>query len=187
MLREPGDAMDLVCGEQIWGIKMTLYDLIFLAMLAVLGFTGVMRGGIRSLIDLVAFFLAFFIAVMSVGFLRGAFHLDTLTGYIAGIVVFIAVLLIVRSMGHALSDAIHKQKALGIFDRILGAALGILASLFILGLFHLAFSLVTPIDRQPSWFREAKVYPLSVRSAKAIPGASSRLTRPSIPAIRAVR
>ncbi|MEI9905681.1 MAG: CvpA family protein [Asticcacaulis sp.] len=147
---------------------MTLYDLIFLAMLAVLGFTGVMRGGIRSLIDLVAFFLAFFVAAISMGFMRQSFHLDIVTGYVAAVIVFVAILLIVRYLGHSLSDAIHKQKALGIFDRILGGALGILASLFILGLFHLAFSLVTPIDRQPSWFREAKVYPLSVRSAKAI-------------------
>ena len=147
---------------------MTLYDLIFLAMLAVLGFTGVMRGGIRSLIDLVAFFLAFFIAAISMGFMRTSFHLDTVTGYVAAIIVFVAVLLIVRYMGHNLSDAIHKQKALGIFDRVLGGVLGILASLFILGVFHLIFCAVTPTEHRPNWFTQAKVYALSKRSAQTI-------------------
>ena len=147
---------------------MTLYDLFFFALLAVLGFVGVMRGGVRSLIDLIAFFLAFFAAVLSMGFMRRTFHLDVVAGYVAAVIVFIAVMLIVRYLGHALSDKIHKQQALGIFDRVLGAGLGILMSVLILGLFHLAFSLVTPIDRQPSWFRDAKVYPLSVRAAKAI-------------------
>lgn len=160
--------MDLACGGQIWGFKMTLYDLIFLAILAVLGFTGVMRGGIRSLIDLVAFFLAFFIAAIGMGFLRNAFHLDVLTGYIAAVIVFVAILLIVRYLGHSLSDAIHKQKALGIFDRVLGGALGILASCFILGVFHLIFCAVTPMDRRPAMFVDAKVYPLSKRSAEII-------------------
>ncbi len=147
---------------------MTLYDLFFIALVAVLAFVGFMRGGIRSLIDTIAFFLAFFLAVISNGFLRNTFHLDTITGYVGSIILFIAILLVVRYMGHALSDSIHKQKALGTFDRVLGGGLGILMSFLILGLFHLAFSLVTPIDRQPSWFRDAKVYPLSVRSAKAI-------------------
>ena len=38
----------------------------------------------------------------------------------------------------------------------------------VLGLFHLIFSAVTPIERQPHWFRAAKVYPLSVKCAQII-------------------
>ncbi len=147
---------------------MTLYDLIFLAMVAVLGFTGIMRGGVRSLIDLIAFFLAVFISAISMGFMRSAFHLDTLTGYVAAVIVFVAVLLIVRYMGHALSDKIHKQKALGAFDRVLGGALGIVAALFILGVFHLIFCAVTPTEHRPNWFTQAKIYPMSKVSARTI-------------------
>lgn len=147
---------------------MQLYDLIFLALVAVLGFVGVMRGGIRSLIDVVAFFFAIFMSAVSIGFLRRTFHLDVLTGYIGAVVVFIVVMVVVRYLGHVLSDKIHKQRALGTFDRVLGGGLGILMALLILGVFHLLFSAVTPIDRQPEWFRAAKVYPLSARSAKTI-------------------
>jgi membrane protein required for colicin V production len=147
---------------------MTLYDLIFFALLAISCFAGVMRGGTRELVNLVSFFLALFVSVISKGFLSKTFHLDNITGYVAAFVMFVVVYLALRYLGHALSEKIQKQKALNVFDRVLGFAIGIFRTLVVLGVFHLIFSAVTPIDRQPGWFLNAKIYPLSVKCAKTI-------------------
>ncbi len=147
---------------------MTLYDLIFLGLLAISCFAGVVRGGTKELVNLISFFLALFIAVVSKSFLSQTFHLDTITGYIAAFILFMAVYFGLRYLGHALSDKVQKQKTLNIFDRVLGFAVGFGRTLIVLGVFHLIFSAVTPIDHQPHWFRDAKIYPLSVKCAKVI-------------------
>jgi membrane protein required for colicin V production len=150
------------------GDNVEAYDFIFLALLAVSCFAGFVRGGTKELVNLISFFLALFIAIVSKGFITRAFHLDTITGYMAAFIVFLIVYFGVRYLGHALSDKMQKQKALNTFDRILGVGIGIFRTLVVLGVFHLFFSVVTPIDRQPHWFRAAKVYPLSVKCAKII-------------------
>ncbi len=155
-------------GWWLQGDAMTLYDLIFFGLLIILGVYGYLTGALRQVVNLLSFFVAIFISAMARTFLASTFHLDTITSYIAAIILFVVVFIGLRYMGHALADKLHKQKALGYIDRFLGVAIGVLWTLTILGAFHLIFSLVTPIDRQPHWFRDAKVYPLSVKCAKVI-------------------
>lgn len=147
---------------------MTLYDLIFFGLLIILGVYGYVTGAVRQVVNLLSFFISIWIAAVARAFLASTFHLDTITSYIAAIVLFFVLFLGLRYLGHALADKLHKQKALGYIDRTLGVVVGVLWTLAILGAFHLIFSLVTPIDRQPHWFRDAKVYPLSVQCAKTI-------------------
>jgi membrane protein required for colicin V production len=147
---------------------MQLYDLVFLALLALSCFAGVVRGGLKELVNLIAFFLALFFSIVGTAFIVKVFHLDTITGYVAAFILFLAIYFAIRYVGHALSDKVHTQKALSIFDRVLGFGIGIVRTLVVLGVFHLIFSAVTPIERQPHWFRAAKVYPLSVKCARII-------------------
>lgn len=150
------------------GDNMEPYDLLFLGLLAISCFAGFVRGGTKELVNLISFFLALFLAVVSRGFMVTAFHLDTITGYVAAFILFLAIYFGVRYLGHALSEKIQQQKALNVFDRVLGVAIGIFRTLVVLGVFHLIFSAVTPIDRQPHWFKDAKIHALGVRCAKLI-------------------
>jgi len=147
---------------------MEAYDFIFLALLAISCFAGFVRGATKELVNLISFFLALFVSIAAKPFLVKSFHLDTVTGYVAAFIIFLLIYFGVRYLGHALSEKVQKQKALNTFDRILGVGIGIFRTLVVLGVFHLIFSAVTPIDRQPHWFRAAKVYPLSVKCAKII-------------------
>lgn len=147
---------------------MQAYDLLFLALLAVSCLAGLVRGGIKELVNLISFFLALFVSVASKGYLVQAFHLDTITGYVGGFIVFLVVYFLIRFLGHALSDRMHQQSALNALDRFLGFAIGFIRTLVVLGVIHLIFSAVMPIERQPHWFRAAKVYPLGVKCAKTI-------------------
>jgi membrane protein required for colicin V production len=147
---------------------MTLYDLIFLGALLFSLFMGVTRGGTREIITLVAFFAAILISLWIKPWLVTTFNLNVIWGYIAVGVIFIGCYFGIRYLGHSLSDKLHKDKTTNIIDRVLGFGFGIVRTLVFLGVFHLIFSAVTPIERQPNWFRTAKVYPLSVWSAKTI-------------------
>ncbi len=147
---------------------MQFYDLIFLAVLMVCCFTGFMNGAIRSLVNFLSLILGLVIALFSRGFMARSFHLDNLTSWIAAVVVFGLVYLGLRYLGNALSDKVHKEKTYGNIDRFAGLGIGIVSTLVFVGAFHLLFSLVTPIERQGSWFREAKVYPLGAKCAKII-------------------
>jgi membrane protein required for colicin V production len=147
---------------------MTLYDLIFFGLLIVLGFYGYLTGAVRQVVNLASFFIGIVVASAARVFLGSTFHLDTITSYIAALILFLVLFIGLRYMGHALADKLHKQKALGYIDRFVGVGIGVLWTLAIVGAFHLIFSLVTPIEHQPHWFRDAKVYPLSVKCAKVI-------------------
>jgi membrane protein required for colicin V production len=147
---------------------MTLYDLIFLGALLFSLFMGVARGGTRELITLIAFFLALLIASWLYPWLVKTFNLGDVVGFIAVIFVFVGCYFGIRYLGQSLSDKLQKGKVTNIADRVLGFGFGIVRTLVFLGAFHLIFSAVTPIERQPLWFRSAKVYPLSVWCAKTI-------------------
>ena len=147
---------------------MELYDLVFLGILGISCFAGVMRGGVKELVNLASFFVAVFLAVLSRPLLISVFHLDSLTGIIGAIVMFFVFYIGIRFLGNSISDSLHRQKVLNLFDRVFGLAIGIFRSLVVIGVIHLLFSLVTPIDRQPNAFKNAKVYPLAATCAKAI-------------------
>lgn len=147
---------------------MQPYDLICLVILAISCFAGFVQGGVKELINLLAFFLALVLGIVSRPLLVSLFHLDNIAGWIAALVVFFLVYAGLRFLGHTLSDKIRKQATLNTLDHMLGLGVGIVRTLAFMGAFHLIFSLVTPIERQPHWFRDAKVYPLSVKCAKVI-------------------
>ncbi len=144
------------------------YDFIFLVILAVSCFAGFVRGATKELVNLIAFFLSLFIAFLSQPFLANSFHLDTITSFIGAFIIFLLLYFGIRYAGHAISDRVQQQKALNTFDRVMGVGIGILRTLVVLGVIHLLFSLVMPIQQQPHWFRAAKVYPLSVKCAQVL-------------------
>jgi membrane protein required for colicin V production len=147
---------------------MQPYDLFFFVVLLVCCFTGFMNGAIRSLVNLLALILGLVISLCSRGFLAGAFHLDNVTSWITVAIVFILVYAGLRFIGNALSDQVHKEKTYGNIDRVAGLGIGIVSTLVFIGAIHLLFCRVTPIERQPHWFLDAKVYKVSARCAKII-------------------
>ncbi|EGF90790.1 colicin V production family protein [Asticcacaulis biprosthecium C19] len=144
------------------------WDFIFLAVLIASCLSGVMRGGIKELVNLISFFLALFIAVVSHPFVTKTFALDMLMGVFVAFLLFLLIYFGIRFFGHSLAEKVHKQKALNAFDRALGLGIGIFRTLVVLGVIHLIFVVVTPKERLPEWFLDAKVFPLTARCAEAI-------------------
>lgn len=147
---------------------MTLYDLIFLGALLFSVFMGITRGGIREIITLIAFLIAILVAMWLKPWLVTTFHLEMIGAYLAAFAIFTGCYFIIRYIGNSLSDSLHKQTATNVIDRVLGFGFGVVRTMIFLGVFHLIFTAVTPIAKQPSWFTTAKVHPLGVWSAKSI-------------------
>jgi membrane protein required for colicin V production len=147
---------------------MELYDWIFLIVLAASCIAGIMRGGVKELVNLISFFLALFVSVASAPALQKMFQVDLLMAIFLAFLLYLLIYFGIRFLGHSLAERIQKQKALNAFDRALGFSVGFFRTLAVLGVFHLLFVMVTPKERWPEWFADARVHPLGERCAKAV-------------------
>ncbi len=150
---------------------MTLFDIIAVLILVVSAVMGFVRGAAREVFTVAAFILAVVIAVLSLRFTgamaRHALHPNVLANAVAILGVFIVAYILLKVLSSGLVKRIHEAEALGGIDRTLGAVVGLVRALAVLGVFYLVFNAATPSERVPSWIKDAKLYPVA--------GASGRL------------
>lgn len=167
-----------------------MFDLIVILILAVSALIGFVRGATREVVTVVAFVAAVLIAIfalrMTAPLARAAIHTDWLASAAALIVVFLAVYIVLRVIGGRLTEKISKAKSLGPLDRAVGLGFGLIRALVFLGVFNIVFHIATPPERTPRWVTEAKLYPLtdvSARALRAIAPKGSALARQVAPAL----
>ena len=151
---------------------MTLFDLIVLLILGVSALVGFVRGALREVSTVVAFAVAVVVALLSLRFTghlaRAAVHPSWAASAVALIVVFLAVYVLLRVIAGAMGRGVHATKVLGSADRLLGAGIGLIRGLIVLGLFNLLFHAATPPEQAPAWITHARLYPLSQVAGKAL-------------------
>lgn len=149
-----------------------MFDLIVILILAVSGLVGFVRGAAREVVTVVAFVLSVIIAIFALRLTgplaRDAIHLAWLANAVAIIVVFIAAYIALRVLGAGLTRKIHDVQALGTLDRLVGFGFGLIRALVLLGVFNMVFNIATPPERTPKWVLDAKLYPLTEVSARAL-------------------
>lgn len=151
---------------------MTLFDLIVLVLLAVSALVGFIRGATRELITVIAFIVAALAAVFLLRFTgpiaRGAIDPNWAGNAVAILIVFLAVYILLRVVGAAITKRIHQTEALGTVDRVAGIGVGLLRAFVLIGVFHLVFHAATPSERLPRWMTDAAAYPLSSAAARGV-------------------
>ncbi|MGZ6016729.1 MAG: CvpA family protein [Phenylobacterium sp.] len=144
---------------------MTQFDFIVLALLAISGLFGFLRGAMREIVALVALVAASAAAVFglhwSAPIAHHAIKTDWLATAAALIVVFAVVYLALRLIGAMIAGQLQQSQFIGALDRSLGLAIGLLRGLIILGAFNLAFLAATPEDLRPHWIVGATTWPLA--------------------------
>ena len=147
---------------------MTLFDLIFLGVIALSALVGFVRGGVREVVTVAAFVIAALVAVFSLrftaGIARAAIDPDWAATGVAIVLMFIAVYIAVRVLGGGLTKSI-KGSMLGKFDSIVGLAFGALRGLVALGVLHLFLHTVTSQGQMPAWISGAASYPVTAWTA----------------------
>jgi membrane protein required for colicin V production len=148
-----------------------MFDLIVLAVLLVSAAIGFIRGATTELFSVVAFIAAVIAAILILPLSTPLAHRFIATGWMAKsaalLVVFLIVYVILRVAGSIIARKIHSTR-LGVLDRAVGVGFGLVRALVILGVFNIVFHAATPPERTPKWVLDAKLYPLTAFSAKAL-------------------
>ncbi len=144
---------------------MTQFDFIVLALLAISGLFGFLRGAAREIAAFVALVVAAAVAVFGLHYSAPIAHklirTDWLATATALVVVFAGVYLLLRIIGGAIAHQVQQTQFIGTLDRSLGLAIGLIRGLIVLGAFNLAFLAATPLDLRPHWIVGATTWPLA--------------------------
>jgi len=147
---------------------MTLFDMIALGLLALSGFAGFRKGGVREMVGFVAFTLALVIAAYALPFtaphVRKLVHPAWAGAGAALVAGFVLAFIAINLLGEWISKQIDNS-AFGGFDRAVGLGFGLVRGLIVLGLFVLAFEALVPRGMAPAWITTARLYPLATAAA----------------------
>jgi membrane protein required for colicin V production len=150
-----------------------LLDLILVAIMLVSGLLALMRGFTREVLSLVAWgcaAAAAFFAIHSQGLL------DLANQYIKPEIaakiavaggVFIIVLIIISIISVKISDLVV-DSAVGVFDRTLGFAYGLVRGLVLVVIAYMIYSYLVPPDRQYAGVRNAHTLPIILSVAEMV-------------------
>ena len=151
---------------------MTQFDFIVLALLAVSGLFGFLRGAMREIVALVALLVAAAAAVFGLHYAAPIAHHAIKTDWLATaaalVVVFVAVYLAIRLIGAMIVMQLQHSDFIGALDRSLGLAIGLIRGLIVLGAFNLAFLAATPEDLRPHWIVGAATWPMAQDMGKLL-------------------
>jgi membrane protein required for colicin V production len=143
---------------------MTLFDMIALGLLALSGFAGFRKGGVREMVGLIGFTLALVIAAYALPWsapvVRRFVHPDWAGACAALVAGFVVSFILINLAGEWISKQIDNS-AFGGFDRAVGLGFGVVRGLVVLSLFVLALTAVVPRQMTPKWITDAKLYPLA--------------------------
>ncbi len=151
---------------------MTLFDLIALCIILGSALIGFVRGAIREVMTILAFFLAALIAIFALRFTgplsRKLIDPDWAATALAVVLSFVLAYIALRLSGSYLTKKVHNIETLGALDRSVGVGFGLLRALVLLGVFYLVFNAATPPERVPRWISHAALYPLAKLSATGL-------------------
>lgn len=150
---------------------MTKADLVLLIIMALGAWGGYKEGFLMEVVSLLAIVLGIFLGFKLMGvamiFLEEKLNADRdVLPYLAFIVVFVGVVLLVRLLGSIVKNSLDKS-FLGAADQALGATLGAFRSLFMVSV---VLWILDSLKMGPraSWTEGSWLYPFTARLAPAV-------------------
>lgn len=167
---------------------MTPFDIVVLIAIGLSAIAALSRGFVTELLSLMAWVAAwvatkiFFLPVQ--GWMRAQIDNKAGADIAAFALVFFGILVAVRMVAKFAGSQV-KGSAIGIVDRILGAAFGAIRGLLIISAVYAGFGLLVARDKMPDWIQNAKFKPLVdfaadtvVSTTKALRGKKSTMDVP---------
>jgi membrane protein required for colicin V production len=153
--------------------RMTVFDLIALAVVGWSALSGFNRGAAAELLGLFAMAIS---AMVTIGFLpatapmaRHILHAGWISAVIAAVVTFAVVFVFLRLVAATITNSLH-HSPLGGVNRLAGLLFGVLRGVVFLGLFALVFNRATPETLKPRWITASLAYPAAGAAGRALQG-----------------
>lgn len=163
---------------------MNWVDLAIIAVAAISGILGLMRGFVRESLGLGAWAGAGYLAVIAAPLVRPQFiewlGSPDLADPAAYAVLFILGLIVLSMIAGWIGSAVHAA-GLGGVDRSLGMLFGVLRGAALVVAAYIIGGLVTPADRWPEPVRQARLLPLIGEAAIWVSGRLPAAYRPTLP------
>ncbi|MGD0189580.1 MAG: CvpA family protein [Rhizomicrobium sp.] len=144
-------------------LNFSMVDLLVVLTLIVSTALAIWRGFVRETLSIFAWAAAAFATLYFGPAAAGLVHTRFATSYLAPVLTYIAVFLIVliplSFVSYRFSEGV-KNSPIGAVDRSLGAAFGVIRGLAVVGLCYLLFSIVVPVPNQPLWVKQAHFLPV---------------------------
>lgn len=155
-----------------------VFDVVIIAILLISVLIAVLRGFIREVLTIfgviggvaAAYFLGPLLQPLFHGWLVGdtseeevaelfgIIPYDMLADFLAYGIIFVIVVIILSLLSHMLSSW-ARAVGLGVVDRILGAAFGVIRAVIILGILYMPLYMLADKEDREGWFGTAKSYP----------------------------
>jgi len=151
---------------------MNAFDAVVTAVMLLAVVMGFMSGLLRSLAAILAYLIAAPMAVALTprltALVLGQFTIPPEQSWIALFVVFVAFGLLISVLLRSLVDELAGDD-IGLFDRMAGAALGVVRIILVAALIVVAFDRLIPADREPAFLVGSKLRPyLSAAGQKGL-------------------
>jgi membrane protein required for colicin V production len=172
---------------------LTAFDIVVLIAIGLSAIFALSRGFVTELLSLMAWVAAwvatriFFVPTQT--WMRGQIDSKAGADIVAFALIFFGVLVGVRIIANFAGGKV-KSSAIGIVDRILGAAFGAIRGLLIISAIYALFGLLVARDKMPDWIQNAKLKPLVdfaadtvVSTTKALRGKKGTIEVPPAPGV----
>lgn len=151
---------------------MLMFDLLAGAILLVSGVTGLVRGAAHQVTRVLALVLAALLALYSLNVtgpvMRDVMDPDWAGTATAAFGVYIIAYVALRLLGAGFERSMRSHAALGLIDRLMGLAFGLIRALVILGAFSLLLNLAAAPNAPPDWVTRGRLYPLTEASGEVL-------------------
>ncbi len=168
---------------------MTPFDIIVLIIIGLSALFALTRGFVTELLSLLAWVAAWVVTRMFLSpfrdFVRTQFDNNLVADVFAFAGLFFGTLIAVRFIANSAGSRV-KDSAVGIVDRMLGAAFGAIRGLLIVSALYALVGLVTTREKMPDFVMNAKTKPLLdfsadfvINATKAIRGDGTKMDIPA--------
>ncbi len=144
-------------------VSVTLVDLAIAGVILVSALYALWRGLLRETLSIFSWAVAAYLTLrLFPGFrpmLREYIAPDWLADIAVIILVFMIILIPLSYVSYRLTETVRNTE-IGPVDRALGLIFGIGRGLVVVGLAYIVFSILVPLQSQPAWLSEARLFPV---------------------------
>ncbi len=150
----------------------TAMDAIALGVLLLSSVLALMRGFVRESLSIASFIIASLAAIFTlpvfVTITRNWIQSEILATGVTAFLIFIASYILMTLATHKISGIVRRNHHIGVLDRTIGFAFGLVRGMVLLAIVLLGWNFFTTPQQTPQWVSKARIYPAITATAEIL-------------------